>query len=404
MATMGLLLRPLDVLLFRDARPFGVGDSGRSQFPLPQTFAGLIKTYLTHKFDWRSRDWHGNHSRPEGLRSLPEVERPWHARLKMRGPWVFAEDVTANGERVPKGPLVPTPADVIRLGKGKETPLDRLRPLSDVDTKQLPDWNPPVADMRPMWLNGRDSPVAASGLLDVDQLRTYLAGDVPGKTHSLDTFALIEQRTGIGIDADRLTADQEQGLIYSATFWRLCHGVCFYAEVELPDSVCLPGPRGEPVPNLVELFSDGLHLPWGGEGRRVAIERVAQPFDWQSLQPTGIEHQRLTVLVTPGIFSNAAHPWHPTQCGTLRGAVIPKPQPVSGWDVAGVAERGQTPSPRPTRFAVPAGAVYLWERGARTSDDGVPPPLESLCDRPQDKDYGWGLILNGRWSECTFTT
>jgi CRISPR-associated protein Cmr3 len=391
MTTIALLLRPLDVLLFRDARPFGVGDSGRSQLPLPQTFAGLIKTYLTHKFEWSSRDWHGHHSQPE-------EERPWHARLKFRGPWLFADRLPTT----PRGPLVPTPADVICLGKNKDAKLDRLRPLADADAKLLSGWSPPIDTMRPLWLAGQDAPVTASGFLDVNQTRSYLAGEVPTQPHPLDVFAESEQRTGIGIEPDRLTADQEQGLIYSASFWRLQNGVCFYGEIKLPDADARPGPRGEPVPSASDLFPAGLTLPWGGEGRRVCVEPTER-VDWGRLQPPSSDSRLLSLLVTPGIFSNGQHRWKPRELGTLIAAAAPKPLPVSGWDLAGGQDNGHRERPRPTRFAVPAGGVYFWQRSEKTMQrDGsaAPAPLTSPCDRPQDRDNGWGLALFGTWKDC----
>jgi len=46
MTTIGLTLQPLDVLFFRDGRPFGTAASGTSVLPQPQTLAGAIRTAL----------------------------------------------------------------------------------------------------------------------------------------------------------------------------------------------------------------------------------------------------------------------------------------------------------------------------------------------------------------------
>ena len=81
MPTITLKLAPLDVLFFRDARPFGAADHGDSGFPTPQSFAGLIKTHLMTLAGLRSADLHGLHNP-----SLTEEQRHWFARLRCRGP------------------------------------------------------------------------------------------------------------------------------------------------------------------------------------------------------------------------------------------------------------------------------------------------------------------------------
>lgn len=397
MTTLGLLLKPLDVLLFRDARPFEVGDTGRTQWPTPATFAGLIKSHITRSFlNGESARWHGHHGKPA-------VEQPWHVRLKFRGPWLYIakpcdlRDWNAHAGRSAspaEGPLVAAPADVLRLGKTVDAKLARLRPL---ESPELPGWRPRCPGMLPMWLApgvdaAKSEPV--TGWLDACGLKRYLAGDDPdsGSIHPTDAVAVREDRTGIGIDADRLTADQERGLIYSASFLRLAPGVCFYGEVDWPDNAAH-------APALDEVFPSGLVLPWGGERRGVIVER-ASPSDWTSNEPPEANGRLLTLLVTPGVFSNGTHRWKPVEQGTLRGACVPKPLPISGWDLAGVAENGYQPRPRPTRFAAPAGSVYLWSRGARNADTPIAGGLRSLCDKPQDADNGWGLALSGIWKPC----
>lgn len=43
---VGLILDPLDVLFFRDGRPFTASERLLSGLPLPQTLAGAIRTAL----------------------------------------------------------------------------------------------------------------------------------------------------------------------------------------------------------------------------------------------------------------------------------------------------------------------------------------------------------------------
>jgi len=397
MTTLGLLLKPLDVLLFRDARPFEAGDTGRTQWPTPATFAGLIKSHITRSFlNAESARWHGHHGKAP-------VEQPWHVRVKLRGPWLYVAEPgavqdwnarTGRTVNAVEGPLTAAPADLVRLGKHADAKLARLRPL---ESPELPGWRPPCPGMRPMWLAPKVDAAKsepAAGWLDARGLKRHLAGDDlnVADIHSPDAVAVREDRTGIGVDAERLTADQEQGLIYSASFLRLAPGVCFYGEVDWPDDA----PR---APALDDVFPLGLVLPWGGERRGVIVERTTS-FDWKSIEPTEANGNLLTLLVTPGVFSNGEHRWKPVEQGTLRAACVPKPLPVSGWDLAGVAENDHQPRPRPTRFAVPAGTVYLWSRGKRNADTPIAAGLRSLCDKPQDADNGWGLALSGIWKPC----
>ena len=72
---------------------------------------------------------------------------------------------------------------------------------------------------------------------------------------------------------------------------------------------------------------------------------------------------------------------------SMQGKPLGAALAVSGWDVA----RG---SPRPTRFAAPAGSVYF----VTTPDPGD--PEASLCDDPEDSAQGWGFALRGVWSDA----
>ncbi len=381
MPVLGLLLEPLDVLFFRDSRPFGEGDYGRSRLPLPQTLAGMVRTHLMHAEGRNPWELHGRHDP-----AVPREQWPWFARVRCRGPWLHVgqeEHLLPEDLRgIRAGPLVPAPADLVRLGKEREAELDRLRPLAEEDVP--PGWRAEPAGLRPLWRTGKEKVEPTSGFLDVDGLQAYLRGEVPrrARLHALDTLLVEEERIGISVDPQTGTA--VEGRIYSAAFLRLRPGVCFYAEVEIPDDAPLP---------VEELFpKDGVALPWGGEGRRVRVRRTS-PFPWGDLVPADPGPQSLSLLITPGVFTRR---WLPPERGTLVAAAVPKPLPVSGWDLAGEDESGERP--RPTRWAVPAGAVYFWRRGRHAPErpNGAVP--DSLADRPQDRDTGWGLALPGRWT------
>jgi len=422
MPTITLKLTPLDVLFFRDARPFGLADHGESSLPTPQSFAGLIKTHLMPLAKLSPAKLHGLADRNQA-----REQWPWFAQLRFRGPWLHVEDREALSRHLseqddsppqecpPVGPLVALPSDLVQIGKTGSN-LVRLRPLVGDDL--LPGWKSPIKglDMKPLWHRGREDLRPATGkLLDRDGLEQYLrcTGDheqagVPTAEHVHELRHLLawESRTGIGVNPDSLTA--ADGQIYSARFLRLRPGVCFVGEVDVPDT----------APPLTTLFPQPLALPWGGEGRRVLIECETGGIEWPRLTAEEVGENLLTVLLTPGIYHSRdldRRPlWKPSDNGGLIAASVGKPLAISGWDMAGNAatrERDRESRsdslddtvalgrPRPTRFAAPAGSVYFWHR-SHTKAANAPEPFPPHCDKPQDHDTGWGVALCGRWKEC----
>lgn len=429
MFTITLKLTPLDVLFFRDARPFGAADHGESSLPTPQSFAGLIKTHLMAPAQLQSADLHGLHD-PR----LTIEQRHWFTRLRCRGPWLYVDDSEALRRHwwqheddsppdhfPPPGPLTAVPADLVQIGKSLNgaSRLLRLRPWPrDVP---LPGWHPPLDGMRPLWHRGdQDIRPVQGKLLDLAGLREYLEWSSddgvpsPECVHEQRHLLTWDSRTGIGVNPDSHTA--AEGQIYSARFLQLRPGVCFVGEIDLPAS----------APPLGELFEESLVLPWGGEGRRVRVDRI-DSIAWPGVSVAEAGERLLTALITPGIFhsrdSSRRPLWKPYDNGQLIAAAVPKPLAVSGWDLAGnAAERRQQRGggtsasngtsdfsngrPRPTRFAVPAGSVYLWQRNAERSrpESKTEPAYPRLCDKPQDHDTGWGVALIGTWKPCDLGT
>jgi len=365
MTTIGLLIRPLDVLLFREPRPFDPTDSASSTLPLPRTLAGMIRTHFMRAAGLTPQTMHALRQRQ------PDH---WFVRYQVRGPWFCHHP----GQGSPL-PLVPLPADLAY--RRQQASLTRLRPLTPDDARLLPAWRPSHPGLLPLWARSADGKPSTGHYLTLAGLADYLADRnlSPSQLCPSDELFVLEERTGIGVDASSQTAAESR--IYSVRMLRLRPGIRFYAELLLPDNA--PSPEA--------LFPSGLTLPWGGEGRRADITRTS-PVSWPTAPPC--QGRRLSLLITPGVFHNAQYPWKPQERGQLLAAAVGKPLAVSGWDMAGVAEHGHRQRPRPTRYAVPAGAVYLWQ----TSHERTPPVVESLCDKPEDRDNGWGLALTGSWS------
>lgn len=391
---IGLILEPLDVLFFRDGRPFGAATRAGTASPLPQTLAGAICTALLRQHDC-DFDKLGRLTRETagGLRAgveplgglFEQCGSPrWIAEVAVRGPWLGRipcgrADPACGPSRASCEVLVPTPASVFAPKKGREGKLQTLRPLTN---RQLPGWSETPQGqrgLRPLWVRDRAVGEPAAGYLTPQGLRAFLRGETVPQDERLEWSDLtdIDHRTGIAIEPNRLTA--AESMIYGASFLSLKRGVelgpdkhrfdvVFYAEVV--------------VPNVAgESPLDGLQtLAWGGEGRRVAV-RVTDPFPWQEYESTG--GKPLLALTTPGLFADPARP--AILNGQLVAAAVPGSVAVSGWDLA----RG---GPKPNRFAAAAGSVYFLDR----LPDSLP---ASLCDEAFDAQQGWGCYVKGTWTD-----
>lgn len=368
--TIGLKLEPLDVLFLRDGRPFGAATQGKSGLPFPQTLAGAIWTALLDAAgcDFQQLTRHVREGCTD-IREAIQVARgaPWIASTRVRGSWLARQAV--HGERLEV--LTPAPA-VLQVDKADaddpKAPLHRLQPLRP---DRLPGWEPPPSHpgLWPLWLRHASPTEAIAGYLTPDGLRAFLhaqavTGDQLVRPDELFDY---DRRTGIGIDPDRLSA--EEGLIYGAAFLAFKPDVALYAEVVLPDD-------GDP--SLLQCIQT---LPFGGEGRRVRFQMLEQAFSWPEPAVPQEGHKPLVLLITPGLF---AARWRPAVFdGGLLAAAVPGSVAVSGWDLA----RG---GPKPNRFAALAGSTYFL-------NEPLHPWPETLSDNDRDAQQGWGCYLKGVW-------
>ena len=365
--TIGLRLEPLDVLFFRDGRPFTGAERSVSGLPMPQTCAGALRTALLRAAgcDFRALGsaMKNGASFRDAVRQACATEHHWIGEMAVRGPWL-ARGTTGNGMDV----LVPAPA-TLHWEKKNPKRLHRLAPLP---AGQLPGWNPPPdqRDLRPLWLRQLTATEPVSGYLTPRGAERFLQGtevESDDLVQADDLFGL-DYRTGIGISPDRLVAEESQ--IFGRGFLAFKENVFLYVEAVAPDEAC----------NDSLIDEIGL-LPFGGEGRHTAVRR-APPFSWP--QAHAQEKQRpLILLTTPCAFEAG---WKPRALdGRLVSAAVPGSLAFSGWDLA----RG---GPKPTRFAVPAGSVYFL--------NSMPDDCEqTLAENDEDRGQGWGCFLKGVWTD-----
>jgi len=368
MTTMiGLCLEPLDVLFFRDGRPFTGAERSVSGLPLPQTVAGALRTALLRaagcEFRRLGEAMRSGASFPAAVQKACGAESHWIGGLAVRGPWLAQRGGSSDDIDV----LVPVPATLHREKRDK----NKLHRLSPLPNGQLPGWNPPEdqKDLRPLWLKHLLATEPASGYLTARGLEQFLHGNEVAAADVVPADALydLDFRTGIGIAPDRVVAEESQ--IFGRGFLTLKRDVLLYVEIVLPD--------GSPDGAIDEIKT----IPLGGEGRHAMLRRVA-PFSWPRVAPTH-EQKPLVLLTTPCAFEAG---WKPRALdGRLVSAAVPGSLGFSGWDLA----RG---GPKPTRFAVPAGSVYFF----KSLPDGW---AETLAENDEDRRQGWGCCLTGVWND-----
>ncbi len=384
--TVALRLDPLDVLFFRDGRPFTEATRGQSGLPRPQTLAGAVRTHLMRG---AGCDMGGFSKLAERLRAGQNLEQAitdacgagWIARVEIRGPWLARED---------KGQLdvlVPLPANIHELKDGTrpvaQSSLNHNGPAGPEGKRnqewvrweplmprlELPGWTPPIPGLRPLWLRRRVRTERRLAYLKPNGLKAFLKGEgfPPEEVAKPEELYGFEQRTGIAIQPDHLTAAEH--LIYAVSLLALRRGVCFYAEVDLPDEA------------PADVFDGDNIMDLGGEGRKVCVKPVAR-FAWPSAPPQ--DGRLLLLLTTPAAFAERWRPRLP-QGVELIAATVNGYEAFSGWDLA----RG---GPKPTRFAVPAGSVYFLESHNGQLFNG------SLAESDEDRRLGYGCVLQGVWN------
>lgn len=383
-----LAIDPLDPLFFRDGRPFDAGNGrGRSGLPTPRTLSGMIRWQLIERL---------------GVDPTAVKERRhWLSRLTVRGPWL----ATAGDNGTITDVHLPAPAHLMRAGKGGDAPLLLLSPLAR--DRALPGWRAPnpyggQPELAPLWAGWIDDPLQpVAEYLRADGLRAILNGKTPDpKTHLRKASDLFshQDRTGVGIDAERGTA--EDGRLYSVSMISLAPRICFYAELGAEKD------NAETLAQLRQALSPGqtFAAPFGGEGRRVAVRALAEAFPWPVCDPAVARAADgfTSLLITPAAFvpreataaSRRQHPPHPL--GMLVSAALNRPSRETGWHL----EEGRRSSgvPRPMRTLLPAGSIWFWQfgKGALQTIDTLPTTL-NLSPSPQHASNGYGVALRGAW-------
>jgi CRISPR-associated protein Cmr3 len=391
------MIEPRDPLIARDGRPASTAQLRTVRFPYPSMLAGAVRTRLAA----------GDGSFTLAGNALDELKR-----IAVHGP--LLAELAADGDEVAEW-YAPAPRDLLWTA-GEDGRLSRRRLLprapgagrlvdSLAESSLLPVFprdgarpgklaSPPPAFWRweafERWLAGAPDDAAVDfGSLGV--------GDLP-----------TERRVHLALrPGERVGLD---GAIFMTSGLRFLH-------------------RGG-GPLQPRRFALGLRCDGGTvEGRPLALSAQVAPLggerrlarwfpagrEWPRL-PEGIRgaiqasRRARIVLLTPACFERGAlpgrsgGPWPgggPVRA-VVRAACVPRPDIVSGWDLAAVNAPGKPKGrPKPTRRLAPAGSVYFVEL-----DGGAGEDLARWCDAAwlacvsdgvQDRRDGFGLAALGIW-------
>ena len=376
---MELIIKPVDVWLFRDGRPFSAGedhDAATIFPPTPFTLQGAIRTKVLVD---KGVDF-SQFTPPD-----PDVGYgDKFGKLRLIGPMLARKRQDGKWER-----FIPMPANVVKIGEN----FALLKP------RQLPFKTNLPEGLQLLWAEVKSELLSklkdlnwrleeAKGWLPESEWAKYLRGEAPKQVVNNDNLFALEPRFGIAIDRSKRTTQTQ--MLYRATFVRLRYGVALWAKVE-----------------GVNLQSKEGFLRFGGEGRSAIYEAVEPLPSFTSYMPklekqSGVVRFKV-VLISPAWFSGGWQPkdgdWSRIFDAPVRliAAAIPRAQKFGGFDMA----RNE---PKPIRNFVSAGSVYFFEADEQPKLDENFAFTETPDEvRQQNNDenawanIGFGKVLIGRW-------
>lgn len=348
-----LFLRPVDVWLFRDGRPFDAGSAHRAESlfpPYPTTVQGAIRS---HQLTLKGIGFTDKGKIKETVGTSKD-----YLNLKLRGPFL-ARIKDGTVER-----LYPQPADAIF----DETNTS----LSQLKIGEVPDGVSTSSSLPKLLGLQQDSGKQKQTywLTETDLLKYLGKESVTGMEK--DSLYETEDRIGIGIEKSHNRV-VEEGMLYEAQYIRLKEDVGLLVEMSGFD-------------NESEWEKDGV-LQLGGESR--AAQYQAVQVDTLPKVPRA---KRLVIyLATPALFEGGWQPkWDDYFEGNpeLVASAVDRYESIGGFDWSANPE--EESAHRASRRFVPAGSVYYLE-----GTDNLVPKQESLSDF--GAQIGFGQYIAKEW-------
>jgi len=347
-----LFLRPVDVWLFRDGRPFSAGSDHFADTlfpPLPTVIQGALRGhYLALQ------------NVPLGKGNEIAIKNAVGTgtdflQLRIRGPFI------SRGKDV----YFPLPADVIKnAGKWERLKPEKI-PMGIYAGTSMPQLL--VSHAEPDKLN------YSSFMLNQKEMNNYLSGS--SFTPSDEKFYQRETRVGIAQDSPRRVT--KSGALYTVNFIRMEQDAGLHVQFS----------------GLANWKAQKGVMRFGGEGHAAYFEQMSLSAPLPT-PPTGIKNRFKLVFITPTYFQQGWQPdtWSRFFSGgpiTLEAAALQRYLSAGGYDLAANVHK-------PALRFVPAGSVYYFSAKA-----DVKLTQDWVCDSSPDGaplgHIGFGQVMVGTW-------
>jgi len=364
---MWLFIEPLDVLLFRDSRPFTAGETHRAKTifpPTPYPFVGALRTSILIEQGIDFEDYRNSRIDQKIHEAIGTPKDYDYGELQMCGPFLAQQ---GNKLEV----FFPLPYNLL----GGE-PVVVSKPLEKgLEAARYNPLIPEVSFTVPLWVHAEGAGEELKDKMLTDNgLFWYLHGDVGMQPQETRNLYSREIRVGIELNPGRSTA--QEGRLYMAEFIRLNR------EKRTGFLLRINAERLKEILDKEPLLSSGI-MVLGGERRAAHYEpaELANSTFQELISPDGQRYKKLMeavkntrlngkyrfklYLASPAIFANGWLPDFITDRTKLEGkidglqirlvtAAVGKPLAIGGWDLAKRA-------PKPLLKAVPPGSVYFFE-------------------------------------------
>lgn len=389
-----LSLTPRDGLFLKDGRGWYTSSSGRASiydWPSPTTVRGAlcsasgVAIQQAESMAFSDIDWEATHSKTR-VRAMLALRKPVGAECKANQiMWPTPKDAFyATGEK-----------DVARLDP--RPPSDGISSQSWTDDPYLEAlWRPEAPT--------ESKPMSSPSWWTCSDFLSWLIGDRVSRHQEKRQQESLElsRRTQVHVTIDPTTGTAKDEHLWATETLEMLqsdgHEWSIALDCELPDQLHDP--------------ADALQVTLGGKRRLThASSLPADIFECPSelLEASQGDTRGLRLFaVTPLLFNRGWLPdgFEPAEDGTrqlygqlpgiedpviLRTACVPRPQHVSGWDMA---RHGA----KPTRRLVRPGSVYFFEKVSRepfSADEVSKLWLNQIGQSPND---GFGCVVPGLWN------
>lgn len=383
-----LSIRPIDVLLFRDGKPFSAGEdhSANSLFPpTPLTLQGALRAKISMDMGVSLREYKDENT-GRALKAV-EIIGPYGEEIKtgnfsMRGPFLGiceSEDHSTDSGKVT--PLMPVPADLLAQADTRlivAAPDDQFNMLSDLDDESNILNALPIVDRNIIDVGNPELETQSAKWMRIGDLQDYKTSQL-SYDRLINSDRLFQREGRFGVSTNSATSYREDGLLYSVDFIRMDSEARLLVEIDGISSQHMP---------------IGSILLGGEQGRATAEPvELASPIP---RPPETIKGKFKIVLLTPSYFSSGWRPdvekiegWSADTAPALISAALYKSQRIGGWSSAKGAAR--------TMYAYAApGSVYYFDAGSTTIT--LPSAFtERPDDIPDAHRIGFGQYIVAPW-------